>query len=344
MKLMHFIVRRLLLLIPVLIGLSVITFTISHLIPANPARAWAGEKASPDTVKAVEEEYHLDEPVHLQYYYYMSDLLHGDMGDSPTTNRPVREDIETYFPATFELTLVSMIIVVMVGIPLGIFSAVNRNKLPDHVIRVFSLLGSSMPIFWLGLLLQMAFSYYPGINFGFAILPPKGRIGAFVEPPEKVTGLYIVDSILALDGEALLSSVTHIILPAVTLSFAILGIIMRIMRSSMLDVMNQEYMNTARAKGLSYHDVIHKHGVKNALIPTTTILGMSFGGLLGGAVLTETIFSWPGMGKYAVGAILQLDFPAIMGFTLLIGFVYVIANLVVDIMYAYLDPRIRLGG
>jgi len=344
MKLFEFVIRRLLLLIPVLIGLSLVTFTISHIIPADPGRAWAGEKASDETVEAVEEEYHLNDPWHMQYYYYMDDLLHGDFGDSPTTNRPVREDIENYFPATFELTLVAMVIVILVGVPLGIFSAVRRNKLPDHVIRIFSLMGSSMPIFWLGLLLQMTFSFYPGIYFGVPIFPPKGRIGAFVEPPDRITGLYIVDSVMTLNGEALLSSLVHIILPAVTLSFAILGIIMRITRSSMLDVMNKEYIKTARAKGLSYNEVIQKHAVKNAMIPTVTILGMAFGGLLGGAVLTETIFAWPGMGTYSLQAIRYLDFPAIMGFTLLIGFVYVIANLVVDIMYAYLDPRIRLGG
>ncbi len=344
MKLFEFIVRRLLLLIPVLIGLSLVTFAISHLIPANPGKAWAGEKATPEVIEQVEDEYHLNDPLHMQYFYYMSDLLQGDLGDSPTTNRPVREDIESYFPATFELTLVAMTIVVLVGIPLGIFSAVKRNKLPDHLIRLFSLMGSSMPIFWLGLLLQMAFSFYPGIVFGIPLFPPKGRIGAFVDAPDRITGLYIVDSVLTLNGEALLSSLAHIILPAVTLSFAILGIIMRITRSSMLDVMNKEYIKTARAKGLSYNEVIQKHAVKNAMIPTVTILGMSFGGLLGGAVLTETIFAWPGMGTYSLQAIQHLDFPAIMGFTLLIGFVYVIANLVVDIMYAYLDPRIRLGG
>ncbi len=345
MKLRTFIARRLLLLIPVLIGLTMITFTISHIIPADPAQAWAGgDKADQAQVEAIEEEYHLNEPLHVQYYYYMRDLLrYGEMGRSPVSGRDVSEDIKEYFPATFELTLFAMFFVIIIGIPTGIFSAIKRNKVPDHLIRVVSLMGSSMPIFWLGLLLQLVFAQWPALHWGQPILPPSGRIGTFIDPPTHLTGLFTVDSLLTLNAPAFTSSVAHIILPAFTLCFAVLGTIMRVMRSSMLDVMNQEYMKTARAKGLKEKDVIYKHGVKNALIPTTTILGMAFGGLLGGAVLTESIFGWPGMGRYAITSILFLDFPAIMGFTLLMGFVFVLMNLLVDILYAYLDPRIRLG-
>jgi len=334
MKLWQYIIRRLILLIPVVIGVTLITFTISHVIPANPARAWAGEKAPQEVVERIKERYHLNDPLYLQYYYYISDLLRGDWGYSHSEHRPVLNCLVDYFPATFELTLWSMIIAIPLGIYFGVLSAVKRNKLPDHLSRVFALSGVSMPIFWLGLLLILIFYTYLGV------LPASGR---GMEPEHVYTGLYILDSILSLDFYAFIDNIRHIILPAIALSYAYLAVIMRMTRSSMLEVLRLDYIKTARAKGLPNKIVIYRHALRNALIPTLTISGLSFAWLLGGAVLTETIFSWPGMGRYAYAAITSVDFPAIVGFTFLMAIIFVIVNLIVDILYAYLDPRIRLG-
>ena len=334
MKLWQYVARRLILLIPVVIGVTLITFTVSHVIPANPARAWAGQKAPPEVVKKIAEKYHLNDPLYMQYYYYLSGLVKGDWGYSHSEHRPVTECLSDYFPATFELTLWAMIIAIPLGIYLGVISAVKRNKLPDHLSRVFALSGVSMPIFWLGLLLILLFYSYLGI------LPASGR---GISPSHTYTGLYILDSILSIDGRALIDDLRHIILPAITLSYATLAVITRMTRSSMLEVLRLDYIKTARAKGLPNKVVIYRHALRNAMIPTLTVSGLAFAGLLGGAVLTETIFSWPGMGRYAYHAISTLDFPAIMGVTFLMAVIFVIANLIVDILYAYLDPRIKLG-
>ena len=334
MKLWEYIVRRLVMLIPVVIGVTLITFTISYVIPADPARAWAGQKAPPQVVKEIRERYHLNDPVYVQYYYYITGLLKGDWGYSHSENRPVINCLADYFPATFELTIWAMIIAIPTGIYLGVVSAVKRNKIPDHLSRVFALSGVSMPIFWLGLLLILLFYTVLGI------LPASGR---GIAPAHTYTGLYILDSILSLDFHALTDDFLHLILPAVTLSYATLAVITRMTRSSMLEVLRLDYIKTAKAKGLPDKVVIYRHALRNALIPTLTVSGLAFAGLLGGAVLTETIFAWPGMGRYAYHAISTLDFPAIMGVTFLMAIIFVIANLVVDIIYAYLDPRIKLG-
>ena len=334
MKLWQYIVRRLLLLLPVIIGVTLITFTISFVIPADPARAWAGQKAPPETVEKIKEKYHLNDPLYVQYYYYITGVFTGNWGYSHSEKRPVSNCLADYFPATFELTIWAMIIAIPAGIYIGVISAVKRNKIPDHLSRLFALSGVSMPIFWLGLLLILLFYTYLGI------LPASGRGMA---PAHVYTGLYILDSILSLDFRALADDLWHIILPAITLSYATLAVITRMTRSSMLEVLRLDYIKTARAKGLSDKVVIYRHALRNALIPTLTVSGLAFAGLLGGAVLTETIFAWPGMGRYAYQAIATLDYPAIMGVTLLMAVIFVIANLIVDIMYAYLDPRIKLG-
>ncbi len=334
MKLWQYIVRRLLMLIPVVIGVTLITFTIAYVIPADPARAWAGQKAPPEVVEQIREKYHLNDPLYVQYYYYISGLVRGDWGYSHSEHRPVLDCLMDYFPATFELTIWAMAIAIPVGIYLGVVSAVKRNKIPDHLSRIFALSGVSMPIFWLGLLLILIFYTYLGW------FPASGR---GITPSHTYTGLYILDSILSLDFQSLASDIWHIILPAVTLSYATLAVMTRMTRSSMLEVLRLDYIKTARAKGLPDKIVIYRHALRNALIPTLTVAGLAFAGLLGGAVLTETIFSWPGMGRYAYHAISTLDFPAIMGVTFLMAVIFVIANLIVDIMYAYLDPRIKLG-
>jgi len=338
MKLRDYIIRRLILLIPILLGVTLLTFTVSHIIPADVARVFAGgEKANPETIARIRAEMHLDDPLYKQYYYYLNDLIHGNLGKSYSENRPVTEAIKQYFPATAELTILAMLLAIPVGIITGIISAVRRNQWIDHITRLIAITGVSIPIFWLALMLQIAFAYkYP-------ILPLDSRLGIDVMAPKHITGLYIFDSLVTGNFAALKSSIYHLILPAFTLGYASLGIILRITRSSMLEIVRSDYIRTARAKGLKERTVIYKHALRNALIPTVTVSGLIFAGLLGGAVLTETIFNWPGMGRFAVNAVNNLDFSSVMGFTVIMAIIMVTANLIVDILYSVLDPRIRLG-
>ncbi len=338
MKLRDYIIRRLILLIPILLGVTLLTFTVSHIIPADVARVFAGgEKANPETIARIRAEMHLDDPLYKQYYYYLNDLIHGNLGKSYSENRPVTEAIKQYFPATAELTILAMLLAIPVGILTGIISAVRRNQWIDHITRLIAITGVSIPIFWLALMLQIAFAYkYP-------ILPLDSRLGIDVMAPKHITGLYIFDSLVTGNFAALKSSIYHLILPAFTLGYASLGIILRITRSSMLEIVRSDYIRTARAKGLKERTVIYKHALRNALIPTVTVSGLIFAGLLGGAVLTETIFNWPGMGRFAVNAVNNLDFSSVMGFTVIMAIIMVTANLIVDILYSVLDPRIRLG-
>jgi peptide/nickel transport system permease protein len=323
----------------VLIGVTIITFTVSHVIPADPARAFAGgPKAQPETIARIRAELHLDKPLWEQYFYYLNDLIHLNLGKSFLENRPVTTALAQYFPATFELTIFAMIIAVPFGIIGGIISAIRQNKLSDHITRIIAIVGYSLPIFWLALMLQYVFAYQ------FPIFPLEGRLSAGMTSPTTFTGFYVLDSILSGNVATLLSSLHHLLLPAFTLGFATLAIILRMMRSSMLEVMGSDYIRTARAKGLSERTVIYKHALRNAMIPTITVTGLAFGGLLSGAVLTETIFNWPGMGRFAAHAVLGLDFNAVMGFTLVVAIIYVLANLIVDILYAVVDPRVKLGG
>jgi peptide/nickel transport system permease protein len=339
MKTWEFIVRRLLLLIPVLIGVTIITFVISHVIPADPAIAFAGgPKAQPETIERIREELHLNEPLYIQYFYYLNDLIHFNLGKSYLESRPVTEALSQYFPATFELTIIAMLISVPLGIIGGIISAIRRNKLSDQITRFIAIIGYSLPIFWLALMFQYLFAFL------FPILPLEGRLAIGLSAPQSITGLYILDSILTGNVETFGSSLYHIFMPAFTLGFATLALILRMTRSSMLEVMGMDYIRTARAKGLSERKVIFKHALRNALIPTVTVSGLQFGALLGGAVLTESIYNWPGMGRFAANAVLGLDFNSVMGFTLVVAIIYVIANLVVDLLYAVIDPRVKLGG
>ena len=329
-----FLIRRLLGMIVVMFGVSIITFFLSHVVPADPAAAALGDRAREDQVAAFRAEYGLDKPVVEQYFIYMNGLFHGDLGKSIRTRRPVADDLRDFFPATLELSLVALLISLLIGIPTGIWSSLFRNRLPDHVVRLFSLVGGSLPIFWLGLLLIGLF--YSQLGW----LPSGGRIADFITPPRGITGLFVLDSLLTGNVPALQSSLQHLILPAFTLGYFSTAVISRMMRSSMLEVLNQDYMRTARAKGLRERFVIVRHGLRNALIPTLTIIGLTFGSLLSGAVLTETIFTWPGLGRYATASAIGLDFPAVMGVTLLAAIVYPLANMIVDVSYVWLDPRI----
>jgi len=321
----------------VLVGVSVITFGLSHLVPADPAIVALGDHATDEQIEAFREKYGLNKPVAEQYWIYVTNLVHGDLGISLRTRRPVAADLHDFFPATFELSLTALIFSILIGIPAGVASATARNRLPDHIVRMVSLIGGSVPIFWLGLLLI-------GFFYGrLGWLPGGARIDKFIPPPPHITGLFTVDSLLAADYKAFWSSVHHLLLPALALGYFSTAIIARMMRSSMLEVLNLSYILAARAKGLSQGLVVWRHAARNALIPTVTTIGVTFGSLLSGAVLTETIFSWPGLGRYATNSAINLDFPAVMGVTLLAALVYTVANLVVDVGYHWLDPRIRHG-
>jgi peptide/nickel transport system permease protein len=335
MRILAYIIKRVLAAIPVLIGVSILTFIISHAIPGDPARIIVGPKASKEAVESIRKEHGLDRPLPVQYVRYMKGLVQGDLGQSIRNHRPVTKDLADFFPATLELTLASLVLCLAVGIPLGILAAVRRNRLADHVARVFSVIGVSTPVFWLGLMLLLLFYR----NLGW--LPGSGRLDITSSPPAAVTGLYVIDAVLARDWALLWEVLSHLILPAFCLSYVYLAVITRIVRSSMIAVLGQDYITTAKANGLSTARVVFKHAFKNSLIPTVTIAGLSLGELLGGAILTETIFAWPGMGKYVVDSINSLDFPAIMGFTLLASTAYVVINLAVDVLYAFLNPRIR---
>jgi peptide/nickel transport system permease protein len=337
MSLLPYLLRRFVGFLAVMVGVSIITFGLSHLVPADPAVVALGDHASEAQIDAFREKYGLNKPVPEQYWIYVTGLLHGDLGISLRTRRPVAADLRDFFPATLELALTALIFSICIGIPAGVFSATKRNHAPDHAVRILSLIGGSVPIFWLGLMLLSLF--YGRLGW----LPGGARIDKFIPPPPEVTGLFTVDSLLAGNFKAFGSSVHHLLLPALALGYFSTAIIARMMRSSMLEVLNQPYVLAARAKGLGQGKVVWRHGVRNALIPTVTTIGVTFGALLSGAVLTETIFSWPGLGRYATNSAINLDFPAVMGVTLLAALVYTVINLVVDVGYHWLDPRIRNG-
>ena len=337
MRFVAFLLRRIVGIAAVMIGVSVITFAISHIIPADPVAAALGDHATDAQIAQFRAEYRLDRPLPEQYISYATGILHGDLGKSIRTRRSVADDLADSFPATLELSFAALLISIVLGVPAGVWSAVSRGRIPDYVVRVLSLAGGSLPVFWLGLIVIGLFYYQLGW------FPGGGRLDTFVPPPPTRTGLYVLDSILAGDVEALRSSLVHLVLPALTLGYFSTAVIARMTRSSMLDVLGQDYMRTARAKGLREPVIVLRHALRNALIPTITIVGLTFGSLLSGAVLTETIFSWPGLGRYATASAVSLDFPAVLGVTLLAAVVYPVANLVVDVAYYWLDPRIQRG-
>lgn len=337
MTLLSYLLRRLVGFAAVMVGISIITFGISHLVPTDPAIVALGDHATDAQIDTFREKYGLNKPVLEQYWIYVTGLIHGDLGISLRTRRPVAADLRDFFPATFELSLTALVLSILIGIPAGVVSATARNRLPDHVVRILSLIGGSVPIFWLGLILI-------GFFYGrLGWLPGGARIDKFIPPPPMVTGLFTVDSLLAGDYKAFWSSVHHLILPALALGYFSTAIIARMMRSSMLEVLPQAYVLSAQARGLRQRRVVWRHAARNALIPAVTTIGVTFGSLLSGAVLTETIFSWPGLGRYATNSAINLDFPAVMGVTLLAALVYTLANLIVDLGYQWLDPRIRHG-
>jgi peptide/nickel transport system permease protein len=326
--------KRLLGLLLVVFGVSLITFAISHLIPGDPARLIAGDRASDALVAGIRHQLGLDLPLYQQYGRYLMDLLHGDLGTSIRTSRPVLEDLQAFFPATLELALVALVLAILVGVPLGVLSAVYHNRAIDQIARTLAVTGISTPAFWLGLGAIVLFYGHLGW------LPGGGRLSEGLASPPTISGFYLIDSLLAGDGRLFLDTVEHLILPAATLGFVTLGVVARQIRSAMLDQLGEDYIRTARAYGLSRWTVILRHALPNALIPSVTVLGLTLGDLLYGAVLTETVFAWPGMGAYVVKSIQSLDFPAVMGFAILVSFIYVLLNMAIDLLYRVIDPRI----
>lgn len=330
----QYLIRRLGTLTITLIGIMMITFFISLVVPLDPLAAIAGPQAPQETVERLRILYGFDQPIYIQFARYIKRLAHGDLGTSFQTGRPVLEDIIHFFPATIELATLALIVAILVGIPLGVLSAVYRNSPIDHFSRVLSLIGVSMPVFWLGLVLLLIFYYKLGW------FPEPGRLDIMLIEPKRITGALLIDSVIARDWEVFWDAVKHMFLPATVLGLFGLAGIARIVRSSMLDVLSQEYIKTARIKGLNEFLVLTRHALRNALVPAVTIIGLTYGGLLEGSVLTETIFSWPGLGRYLAKAFLTLDLNAVVGGTMLVALIFSVVNLIVDLSYAFLNPQI----
>ena len=335
MDALRFVAKRLLLMIPILIGISILTFAISNTIPGDPARLILGPKATPEGLEALREEMGLNDSLYIQYGRYMTDIAQGDLGESTYSQRPVSADLIRYFPATLELTLFAMVITVLIGIPLGIISASRKDRIADQITRIFALIGVAMPAFWLGLLLLLLFYLKLGI------LPGSGRLDSGMSPPSYITGMYTVDALLTGNWPVFKAAVMHLVLPGITLAAITIGMITRMTRSSMLEVLKSDYIRTAHAKGAPENRVLYGHALRNGVMPVITLLGMAFGHALGGSVLVEAVFSWPGLGRYAVNAINYLDFPAVMGVTILIAILFILVNLIVDTMYFFIDPRLK---
>lgn len=332
----RFIIRRLLFLLFILFGVSILVFISVRLIPGDPAQVMLGERATPEAIDRLREQLGLNKPLYQQYFMYLGNLLKGDLGISITSNNSVMSEIMKKFPATIELSFASMIIATIFGVSAGILAAVYRNSWLDNIVMVGALTGVSMPIFWLGLILMLIFSS------SLDLLPFSGRmdITSDIEP---ITNFYLIDTLLQGDFEGFADVVNHLILPAFTLSTVPTAIIARMTRASMLEVLNQEYVRTAYAKGVGKFKVVMYHALKNALIPIVTITGLQLGLLLSGAVLTETVFSWNGLGSYVVNAVSSRDFPVIQGCVLIFAAVFVLVNLLVDLSYFIIDPRVRDG-
>lgn len=337
MNMLKFIGRRVLLMVVVMLGISVITFCVSHFVPGDPLVANLGQSAmsDPKIVAAYEAKWGLDKPAYVQYFSYMKNLLHGDMGTSIRTKQPVLQDLAKYMPATFEMATLATVISIVFGLLFGMLSAARHNRMTDHVLRVVSLMGISIPAFWLSILCLYLFYLKLGI------LPGSGRVGSDWLGAIFPTGFLLWDAVTCGEPTLFWDALAHLVLPSFVLAASTMGILTRTVRSSMLEVLQQDYLRTARAKGLSERRIMVHHAMKNGLIPSVTMFGLCYGSLLGGTVLVETIFNYPGIGLYAYKAATTLDFPAIMGTTLLIAAINVFMNFFVDILYALIDPRIR---
>ena len=330
-----FILRRLLLLIPILLGVTLLIFLFIRLLPGDPASAILGERATPEAAERVRQALGLDRPLHEQYFEYLSGLARLDLGSSFLTNRDVVDDFLQRFPATIELTLAALLFALVLGIPLGMFTAKRRGSWIDSAGTVLSLIGISIPIFFLGLMLKWLFA------IEFPILPDSGRISLIEYNIPRVTNLMTVDAAIAGEWGGVIDAMRHLVLPGIALGTIPLAIIMRITRASVIDVLNEDYVRTASAKGLPSRIVDNRHVLRNALLPVATVIGLQTGLLLGGAILTETIFAWGGVGKWIYDAVVNNDYQVIQSGILLLALIFILVNLIVDISYAFLNPRIR---
>jgi peptide/nickel transport system permease protein len=336
-KLRYYILRRVLLFIPVLIGLSVITFVISHVVPGDPVGLAAGPGATPAQLDALRQAYGMDKPVPLQYLQYMLNVLHGDMGRSMMSGHSVWDDLRIFFPNTLELVILAMLIALVIGIPLGVVAAVWRDKWPDQLSRIFALGSISVPAFWLAIVLQLV------LSMTLHVLPVGGIYDSRSSMPTSHTGFLLVDTLLNGDPAAFGLALQHMILPAVTLALGPVAFIMRILRADVLETLNSDWVKMVRANGVPERVILFKYVLKNSLIATVSVFGFIVGYSLGGSVVIETVFDWPGIGLYAVKSAVALDFQPVMGVTLLIGLLFLVVNLATDLTYGVLDPRIRYG-
>lgn len=335
---LRFVLQRSAFMALMLVGLLAITFTISHVAPGDPARLAAGPNATEAMVETIRTEYGLDQPLPLQFARYLVGVATGDLGRSITTTRPVAQDLARYFPATLELVTFAITFSIVFGVALGTLAAAFQNRWPDHLIRFLSTSGVALPMFWLGILLKYVFGQT------LEWLPLGGRMDLLDLPPTTITGFYSIDAFLTGDFSMALGLVAYMIMPALALSFPALASIIRVNRAEMLEVLRQDYIVAARAHGVSAWRIVAIYALRNAMLPTLAMIGLRFGWMLGGTVLVESVFDWPGIGLYAVQATLNSDFQPIMGVTLLLGVSFMLINFAIDIVYGVLDPRVRLAG
>jgi ABC-type dipeptide/oligopeptide/nickel transport system permease component len=331
------VLKRLMLAIPSLIGVVIVTFLLTRALPGDPAAYFAGPAATQEAVAQIRKQLGLDQPLPQQFVRYVSDLVRGDMGVALTTGQPVAAEIMSRLPASAELTLLGLIVSVLIAVPLGILAATNPGSLLDHTCRIVTTAGVSLPVFFTGLLLVYFFYYLLGVAPA-----PLGRLDVYFSAPPQITGFYLIDSLIARDGETFVASLKQLILPAATLAIFALAPIARMTRASMLAVLGSEFVRTAKASGLSPGTVIVTYAFRNAMLPVITTLGMVFSFLLGANVLVEKVFAWPGIGSYAVEALIASDFAPVQGFVLTMAVMYVVLNLLIDILYGLIDPRVRI--
>ena len=337
MNVLLYALRRVVNIFFLIIGVSLVVFLITHTVPSDPVVANLSQRnmSNPKMVADFREKWGLDKPVHVQYFVYLGNLLKGDLGISIRTQRPVMDDLKQSFPATLELAVFAMIIAVIFGMLFGIISAIRRNSLCDHAVRAVSVIGVSVPSFWFGLMMLLVFYAW----LGWA--PGPGRISPLLSPPPNVTGMYVIDAVIAGNMPLAWNALTHLFLPGIVLGSYTMGLITRTTRSGLLEVLSTDYIRTAYAKGLNEKGVILRHALGNAIIPVITVIGLGFGNLLGGMVVVETVFAWQGIGRYAFQAAGNLDFPSIVGVAILVAVCYALINLVIDIIYRIVDPRVR---
>ena len=333
-----FIGKRIISLIPTIFGVILVTFILSRIVPGNPALILIGPEVNGTELKIIEAELGLNKPLYIQFFLYLWQLLHFNLGYSYILGQPVNYEVAIRFPASLELGLASMIISIPIAVVTGVYAALRVNKVGDHTSRILSLLGISMPVFWIEIVMILVFYTYLGVAPA-----PYGQLSQSLTPPTRITGMTILDSLLELNFPDFLNATWHIILPAVGLSFASIATLSRVIRSSMLDILNRDYMRTSVAIGLPRKIIVNKYALRNALLPGITVAAIQAGAIISGVVLTETVFSWQGLGLFAVQAIDQLDYPSVMAVVLISGLLFAFFNFLADLIYAYVDPRVRVG-